>query len=103
MSWEEAVKAAGLAVNHETSMDDAALRQSVSTAKLAAERVLPAQVRGKYVGRYSGLRVAKFQQSLYGKNVEWRFTDRTLCVFITCSATHGTCSRKKTRSPMWTR
>jgi hypothetical protein len=33
------------------------------------------------MGRYTGMRIAKFQNWLYEQNREWHFRDETLCVF----------------------
>lgn len=79
MSWD-AIEAAGLAVNRDESVEMQYLHESLERAAAAAERIRPASGDGKRYGRFVGLKVAEYQQALYAKNVEWRFTDRTLCV-----------------------
>lgn len=79
MSWD-AVYAAGTAVNQQTGLARPDLDASLRAASEAAKRVGRGAAQSDGEGRYTGLPVARFQQALYAKNVEWRFTDRTLCV-----------------------
>ena len=77
----EAIRAAGQAVNDQQLAAPRQIRSAVNIAALAASRVKSRSESGGWqIGRYTGLRIAKFQNWLYDANRAWRFTDGTLCV-----------------------
>src|SRR5687768_2601031 len=76
----EAVHAAGAAVNDLELTSEPAIRTAVSTAGAAAAQVKHRLEGAGQFGRYTGLRIAKYQNWLYEQNRQWHFTDGTLCV-----------------------
>ena len=77
----EAIQAAGQAVNDQVLESAHQILSAVPIAAEAAERVKSrSESTGWQIGRYTGLRIAKFQNWLYEANRAWRFTDGTLCV-----------------------
>lgn len=77
----EAIYAAGAAVNQLPLDSIQAIRSAVSVARTAADCIkLGSESQRWDMGRYTGMRVAKYQNWLYEQNREWHFTDETLCV-----------------------
>lgn len=78
----DAIFAAGCAVSVGPLSDSpTALRAAAGEASRAATRVRASSVSVRWdMGRYTGLRVARFQNWLYEQNREWHFTDEVLCV-----------------------
>jgi hypothetical protein len=59
----------------------AQIRRAVPLANQAASREKSRSESTSWqIGRYTGLRIAIFQNWLYEQNRTWRFTDGTLCV-----------------------
>lgn len=78
---EAAIHKAGLAVNQADPTGETEIRQAVPVARAAAVNVKRhSESTGWQVGEFTGLPIALYQNWLYEKNREWRFTDGTLCV-----------------------
>ena len=78
---EQAVQAAGLAVNSRLLESEEAIRRAVPLARQAAVAVKTRSESTNWrTGRFTGLPIAIFQNWLYEMNREWHFTDGTLCV-----------------------
>ncbi len=78
---EEAIHAAGLTVNKANPVGEAEIRAAVPTARAAAHNVKSrSESTGWQMGEFTGLGISPYQNWLYEKNREWRFTDGTLCV-----------------------
>jgi len=77
----DAIRAAGEAVDALPMNSTEAIRAAVSTARKAADEVKRGSESLRWdMGRYTGMRVAKYQNWLYEQNREWHFRDETLCV-----------------------
>jgi hypothetical protein len=58
-----------------------AIRAAVPIARKAADAVKRGSESLRWdMGRYTGMRVAKYQNWLYEQNRDWHFRDETLCV-----------------------
>jgi hypothetical protein len=77
----EAIHAAGEAVDRLPMGNTDALRAAVPIARKAADEVKRASESLRWdMGRYTGMRVARYQNWLYEQNRDWHFRDETLCV-----------------------
>lgn len=78
---KEAIHAAGEAVDHLTLDTSTALREAVRVARHAADGVKRSSESIRWdMWRYTGMRIAKYQNWLYEQNRAWHFRDETLCV-----------------------
>jgi hypothetical protein len=78
---DEAVQAAGLAVNGLALGSAESIRAAVPIAHQAAVGVKSrSESSGWQIGRFTALPIAIFQNWLYEMNRQWRFTDGCLCV-----------------------
>jgi hypothetical protein len=77
----EAIYAAGDAVDGLPMTTTDKIWAAVPAARLAADGVTTvSQSIRRDMGRYTGMRIAKFQNWLYEMNRQWHFRDETLCV-----------------------
>lgn len=80
-SGRDAIRAAGEAVDGLPMGTTDAIRAAVPAAVEAGDGVKRGSEAQRWdMGRYTGMRVAKFQNWLYEQNREWHFRDETLCV-----------------------
>ena len=78
--WE-AIRAAGEAVDSLRMDTTDAIRNAVPVATKAADALKRTSESVRWdMGRYTGMRTAKFQNWLYEQNRDWHFRDQTLCV-----------------------
>jgi hypothetical protein len=77
----EAIRAAGESVDALPMNTADAIRAAVPVARTAGANVKTASEAQRWdMGRYTGMRIAKFQNWLYEQNREWHFRDETLSV-----------------------
>ena len=77
----EAICAAGRAVDALRMDNSDRIRSAVPLAQKSADGVKGRSESLRWdMGRYTGMRVAKYQNWLYEQNREWHFRDETLCV-----------------------
>ena len=77
----DAIRAAGEAVDGLSMSTTDAIRVAVPIARKAADAVKRGSESLRWdMGRYTGMRVAKYQNWLYEQNRDWHFRDETLCV-----------------------
>jgi hypothetical protein len=77
----EAIHAAGEAVDGLLLDVTPEIRAAIPIARAAADAVkTQSESLRRDMGRYTGMRTAKFQNWLYEQNREWQFRDETLCV-----------------------
>ena len=75
-----AIEAAGNAINKRLLISPEAIRKAAKAAAQAARAFKPVSESNAWdQGRFTGMRIAKFQNWLYDQNQRWRFTDGTLC------------------------
>lgn len=78
---EAAIRTAGAAVNHQNPSTEDEIHAALPLARAAALAVKSrSESTGPLVGQFTGLNISPFQNWLYERNREWRFTDGTLCV-----------------------
>ena len=77
----EAIHAAGEAVDATPLDTTQAIRAAIPIARAAADAIKTRSESLRWdMGRYTGMRTAKFQNWLYEQNREWHFRDETLAV-----------------------
>jgi hypothetical protein len=77
----EAIHAAGMAVDAVPMNTSEAIRAAVSIARTAGNGVTTVSQSLRWdMGRFTGMRIAKFQNWLYEQNRRWHFRDETICV-----------------------
>jgi len=78
----EAIHEAGMVVDASSVNDTTvSLRSAVPVARAAADGVKwQSESLRRDMGRYTGMRIARFQNWLYEQNREWHFSDEALCV-----------------------
>ncbi len=80
----EAIRAAGLAVNHLDLSSPQQIRRAIPIARTAALKVKSwLESTSWKFGDFTGLPIAIYQNWLYEQNRHWHFTDGTLCVLWT--------------------
>ncbi len=75
-----AIHSAGVAINWRRLDSPEAIRTAAALASQVAELVKAgSESQFWQQGRFTGMRIARFQNWLYEQNRRWRFTDGTLC------------------------